>query len=101
MLPVSIGWVNNWNYANDIPTTPWRGAMSIPRNLSAKQINGEWVLLQQPITSLEQLRSNSMLWRGVSVEGTKSLPAKGQQFEMDLVLGYRNIYSMRNKAGCR
>ena len=84
--PISIGWVNNWNYANEIPTTPWRGAMSLPRSLSVKQINGEWVLLQQPIRSLEQLRSNLMLWRGVTVEGTKALPPKGQQFEMDLVL---------------
>ena len=36
--------------------------------------------------ALQQLRSNLMLWREVSVVGTKSLPAKGQQFEMDLVL---------------
>ena len=86
MAPISIGWVNNWNYANDIPTTPWRGAMSLPRSLSVKQINGEWVLLQQPIASLQQLRSNSMLWREVSIVGKKSLPAKGQQFEMELLL---------------
>jgi fructan beta-fructosidase len=86
MIPVSIGWVNNWNYANDIPTFPWRGAMSLPRSLSTKKINGEWILLQQPVASLKQLRINSMLWRGVAVEGIKSLPVKGQQFEMDLVL---------------
>lgn len=26
-----IGWMNNWDYANDIPTQTWRGAMTIPR----------------------------------------------------------------------
>lgn len=30
---VMIGWMNNWDYANDIPTSPWRSAMSLPRNV--------------------------------------------------------------------
>ena len=25
---IAIGWMNNWNYANQIPTSPWRSAMS-------------------------------------------------------------------------
>ena len=41
ILPTAVGWVNNWNYANDIPTTPWKSAMSLPRNLSVKKINTE------------------------------------------------------------
>ena len=60
--------------------------MSLPRSLSVKQLNGEWLLLQQPIKSLDQLRSGSMLWREVSVVGNKSLPVKSQQFEIELVL---------------
>jgi fructan beta-fructosidase len=35
-IPV-IGWVNNWNYANDIPTTPWKSTASLPRNMFAKK----------------------------------------------------------------
>lgn len=26
-----IGWMNNWDYANFIPTSPWRSAQSVPR----------------------------------------------------------------------
>lgn len=54
--PLSIGWVNNWNYANDIPTTPWKGAMSIPRSLSVRNVNGNWDLLQEPIEAIKKLR---------------------------------------------
>ena len=32
--PVWIAWMNNWQYANEIPTAPWRGAMTIPRTVS-------------------------------------------------------------------
>ena len=30
---VMLGWMNNWDYANDIPTNPWRSAMSLPREV--------------------------------------------------------------------
>src|SRR4051812_2186555 len=26
-----IGWMNNWKYGGSIPTSPWRSAMSVPR----------------------------------------------------------------------
>jgi len=31
--PVLIGWMNNWQYAAKLPTSPWRGQMSLPRRL--------------------------------------------------------------------
>ncbi|WP_108250789.1 glycoside hydrolase family 32 protein [Planctomonas deserti] len=31
---ILLGWMNNWEYANEIPTSPWRSAMSLPRELS-------------------------------------------------------------------
>ncbi|UVJ40753.1 glycoside hydrolase family 32 protein [Arthrobacter sp. CJ23] len=32
--PVLLGWMGNWDYAQSVPTTPWRGAMAIPRELT-------------------------------------------------------------------
>ncbi len=29
-----LGWMSNWNYATVVPTTTWRSAMTIPRELS-------------------------------------------------------------------
>jgi sucrose-6-phosphate hydrolase SacC (GH32 family) len=42
---IFIGWMSNWEYAHSFPTRPWRGAMTLPRELSLK--NG--VLTQEPI----------------------------------------------------
>jgi len=51
-----IGWMNNWDYANVIPTSPWRGLFSIPRELGLRQYADELRLVQRPIAELEQLR---------------------------------------------
>lgn len=47
--PVIIGWVNNWAYANDIPTETYRGQFSLPRKLSLIKENGIYRLRQKPV----------------------------------------------------
>ncbi|MFN8252108.1 MAG: glycoside hydrolase family 32 protein [Ferruginibacter sp.] len=84
--PVSIGWVNNWNYANDIPVTPWKGAMSLPRKLSVKKENGHWILLQQPISESAQMREKKWTPQPMTISGEKVLPFRGTQFEMTVTL---------------
>lgn len=83
MSLVSIGWANKWNYAQEIPTLPWRGAMSLPRVLSLKKNNNDWLLLQEPVTSINILRSAPLLQlKNLIVEKTKTLPVKSLQFEL-------------------
>ncbi|PYI11236.1 exoinulinase [Aspergillus sclerotiicarbonarius CBS 121057] len=45
---VHIGWMNNWQYGEIIPTYPWRSAMAIPRHLALKTIDSKVTLIQQP-----------------------------------------------------
>lgn len=85
-LPTAIGWLNNWNYANDIPTTPWKGAMSLPRTMSVKKIYKEWVLVQNPVTALQSLRTKALDLKNEMIADAKLLPVKSQQFEMEIVL---------------
>jgi fructan beta-fructosidase len=81
---IMIGWVNNWNYADDIPVTPWKGAFSLPRNISIKKSNEGWILLQRPLKALEQLRSPLMTSKNFTVNGNTKLDVKSSQFEMHL-----------------
>lgn len=46
--PVMIAWMNNWRYADVLPTSPWRGAMSLPRRLRLTRAEGEIRLMQTP-----------------------------------------------------
>ena len=51
-----IAWMNNWHYANDIPTSPWRGSFSIPREVRLRKDPDGIQLIQQPVEELKQLR---------------------------------------------
>lgn len=53
-----VGWMNNWDYANEIPTDPWRSAMSIPRSVHLQSYNNSYRLVQKPVESLRQLRED-------------------------------------------
>jgi fructan beta-fructosidase len=47
--PIMLGWINNWAYANAIPTGKYRGGYSIPRELSIFKENETCKLKQTPI----------------------------------------------------
>jgi fructan beta-fructosidase len=46
---IMIGWMNNWDYANSTPTSPWRSAMSLAREVTLKTSNERPALMQKPI----------------------------------------------------
>lgn len=52
---IMIGWMNNWNYGGSIPTSPWRSAMTVPRELSLQSVDGHARLVQEPVTELNSL----------------------------------------------
>ena len=54
--PIWIAWMNNWQYANEIPTSPWRGAMTIPRSVSLRKTPDGLRLVQSPVASLRRIR---------------------------------------------
>lgn len=56
--PVWIGWMNNHAYAKHTPTEPWRGAMSVPRELFVVDTAAGPRLGQAPVASLSRLRGS-------------------------------------------
>lgn len=63
-----VGWMNNWDYANEIPTDPWRSAMSIPRSLHLEEVNDQILMVQRPVEELQQLRQDRIQLQNISVE---------------------------------
>lgn len=51
-----IAWMSNWIYAREIPATTWRGAMSLPRELSLRSTEKGIRLRQRPVIETQQLR---------------------------------------------
>ncbi|MDR6505779.1 glycoside hydrolase family 32 protein [Arthrobacter oryzae] len=42
-----IAWMNNWEYANHIPTSPWRSPMTLAREISLHTVGGNPRLVQK------------------------------------------------------
>ncbi len=51
-----LAWMNNWEYGESIPTSPWRSAQTIPRSVHVRTIDGTPRLVQRPVEELQQLR---------------------------------------------
>jgi fructan beta-fructosidase len=82
-----IGWMSNWQYAGDIPTPVWRGAMSVPREMGLRTIDGKVRLVQLPVPALTALRHSPMATDGpltVSPESPGLIAgARGRAVEID------------------
>jgi len=45
--PVGLAWLSNWQYANEVPASPSRGMMTLPRTLGLRRVGKDWRLVQQ------------------------------------------------------
>ncbi len=80
---VWIGWMNNWRYAREIPTSPWRGAMSLPRTCTLSQTSKGYRLRQKPIDEIYQLRNSpSIELTTLSVSSEHTLDIRLNVFEL-------------------
>ncbi|MDQ0676933.1 fructan beta-fructosidase [Arthrobacter pascens] len=48
-----IAWMNNWEYANQIPTSPWRSPMSLVREIALHNSGGNLCLVQHAAGDLD------------------------------------------------
>ncbi len=80
--------MNNWDYALFVPTSTWRGSMSLPRRL--KLIKGRTGprLVQRPVGQLASLRRQATLSvrRPMPIAGRRSLPVRADAARIDATL---------------
>ncbi|MHB8751283.1 MAG: glycoside hydrolase family 32 protein [Aggregatilineales bacterium] len=80
---IYIGWMNNWAYADQIPTSTWRGATTLPRELQLVRTPDGIRLSQSPIAALSSLRTLLGTWDGLNVSGELPLDkAHGRTLEI-------------------
>ena len=73
-----IGWISNWMYARKTPTSPWRGAQSVPRELRLKRFPEGLRLVQRPAREIAALRSEGIHLENLSVpEANREIAAAG------------------------
>jgi fructan beta-fructosidase len=53
---IFLAWMSNWKYAQNVPTAPWRSAMTVPRVLNLKTTENGVKLVSNPIKEIQILR---------------------------------------------
>nr|WEI57629.1 putative GH32 family protein [Sitodiplosis mosellana] len=59
---VLIGWLSNWLYAQDIPTSTWRGQMTIPREMGLQTIDHDLHIVQRPVDTMYGIIDPARNW---------------------------------------
>lgn len=75
---IMIGWMNNWSYAGAVPCTPWRSAMTLPRELKLTTFGGKPLLCCPVVSEVDKIASQ---WQNVSSEALP-LDAKKSAYQL-------------------
>ena len=52
---IMLGWMNNWQYAGNVPCSPWRSAMTLPRELTLREYDGKPVLCSTVVSEIDRI----------------------------------------------
>jgi len=117
-----LGWMSNWDYAQVVPTHPWRSAMTLPRELELEQTPVGYRLVQEPVDQVKKLRGkpykNINLKTGLVFEGPLEIKleidlknnratemgielsnARGEVFVLGYETATKRYFTDRTKAG--
>ncbi len=72
-----LGWMSNWQYAQVVPTQPWRSAMTVPRDLSLEMVKGQYYLRSAPAKEMDLIGNHESVENNIaSLQKTLNGPAE-------------------------
>ncbi|SDY92281.1 glycoside hydrolase family 32 protein [Tessaracoccus flavus] len=86
---IMMAWMNDWRYANAIPTAPWRSANALPRELTLQLVDGAYELEQAPVRELASLevKSDRLRRTNVTVADTATaLPWSSDAYKLEVTV---------------
>jgi sucrose-6-phosphate hydrolase SacC (GH32 family) len=100
----AIGWMNNWHYAASSKPTDatdgYNGQMSIVRQIQlAKQSDGTYSLLSQPVSSLDDIVTKTVHPADVTVNGSTDLDYHGSAYELDADVSWSSLSNVGISVG--
>jgi levanase/fructan beta-fructosidase len=64
-----MGWMSNWQYANEVPTETWRSAMTIARELKLTKTGETYRIVSTPVAELQKYKGQKFTKNSIAVEG--------------------------------
>lgn len=66
---IALGWMSNWQYANNVPTTQYRSANTLARDLTLYRVGGELYLKSKPSPEIKKARAEEKKISTFEVKG--------------------------------
>lgn len=111
-----LGWMSNWDYAQVVPTTRWRSAMTLPREINLRKTVAGYRLYAQPAREIKRLRDRTIALKPAVFSDQYDISAQIGAFDgllelelelesadgvhLDLVLECANNQGNRYQIGC-
>ncbi len=90
---IMIGWMNNWQYAGSVPCSPWRSAMTLPRELKLTEYAGKPLLACPVVSEIDRIASE---WQTAG----ETLDVKdAYQLRLTLTLDQNSTVTLSNDQG--
>ncbi|WP_294586700.1 DUF4980 domain-containing protein [uncultured Phocaeicola sp.] len=87
---VALGWMSNWQYANNVPTSQYRSANTIARDLTLYREGGELYLKSTPSPEIKKARAEKGTVSSFKVSGKyeveQLLQNNGGAYEIEMVI---------------
>ena len=92
---LAMGWMSNWEYANNLPVTPWRSTMSLPRQWSLTGKNKNLRLKHDLPIEFTGLRRSGKSFNSASIKKSndfikKQLNELRPPFEINAIIAPRD-----------
>ena len=95
---IMIGWMNNWSYAGAVPCSPWRSAMTLPRELKLTEYDGKPLLCSTVVKEIDQIAGQ---WKDVTPNTSLFTPNADKaayQLRLTLSLDKNSTITLSNDA---
>lgn len=93
---VYIGWMNNWLYAGIVPASPWRSAMTLPRELELKKIGDTYYLASMVVREIDSIAGD---WNNLDDGSMGEADAFHVRLNVDMTV--QNTWNLSNGKGER
>lgn len=94
-----IGWMNNWDYANDVPPVNFKGAMTLPRELKLVHNGEHLVLANPPVEEVNTLRGMAKSIKTFTINQSYTIDNLTEEktglfeIEMDIEIGKASTFN--------
>lgn len=98
---IALGWMNNWAYANEVPSVTFRGSNTLPRELGLRRVGGELLLTSVPAREAEKLLDEPFAVPAFAVETEHNVsplpsgPAPAGRIELELEGGDAEVFGCK------